>query len=276
MSAMSIVPLFFAQDSTAEIATGAAAAVEISSVWDFVVKGGPVMIPIGICSLLALTVFVERMISLRRSRIAPADLWPRIESVLTSSSPSRMADARQLCAASPSPLARILDAGLKRMHQPADIVEKHLREQAERESLGMRKHLRLLAVIGSIAPLLGLLGTIFGMIAAFQTVAASPEALGRTELLAGGIYEAMITTAAGLLVAIPAVIAWHMASAKADRLLADLDQPASDFLERFAAPAADRHLPRPRPASHNGQSLHEISSPDHFAAAIEDATTATT
>ena len=91
----------------------------------------------------------------------------------------------------------------------------------------------MLSVIASITPLMGLLGTIFGMIRAFQTVAASGEALGKTEMLAGGIYEAMITTAAGLLVAIPVLICYHWISAKIDTLVMDMDQMTQEFIEEF-------------------------------------------
>jgi len=101
--------------------------------------------------------------------------------------------------------------------------------------LKLRKYLRVLAVIASIAPLMGLLGTIFGMIQAFQTVAASGSALGRTEMLAMGIYQAMITTAAGLLVAIPVLIAYHWIVAKIERLVMEIDQMTVEFIEAHAA-----------------------------------------
>jgi biopolymer transport protein ExbB len=103
----------------------------------------------------------------------------------------------------------------------------------------------VLQVIGAIAPLLGLLGTIFGMIQAFQTVATSAEALGKTELLAKGIYEAMVTTAAGLLVAIPSVIGYHWISAKIETLVAEMDRICVDLVERVADRAV-RHGPPTR------------------------------
>jgi biopolymer transport protein ExbB len=91
--------------------------------------------------------------------------------------------------------------------------------------------MRVLSVIAAISPLMGLTGTIFGMIKAFQTVATSGDALGKTELLATGIYEAMITTAAGLLVAIPALILYHVISARVDRLVAELDETCIEFID---------------------------------------------
>ena len=116
----------------------------------------------------------------------------------------------------------------------------------------MRKYLRVLSVIAAVTPLLGLLGTIMGMIRAFQTVATSAEALGRTELLAQGIYEAMITTAAGLSVAIPVLIVYHWISGKVERLVADLDLDVTDFVERHvlrrgAEPAEVKPAVEPAP-----------------------------
>jgi biopolymer transport protein ExbB len=98
----------------------------------------------------------------------------------------------------------------------------------------------MLAVIASIAPLLGLLGTIFGMIDAFQTVAVSGEALGRTESLAKGIYQAMITTAAGLMVAIPVLIGYHWLAGKIDRLVGEMDRMTVEFVEQHALARAQQ------------------------------------
>lgn len=215
-------------------AEGEATAAAVQSVWDFVVKGGPVMIPIVLCSLVAVTVLVERLIALRKPRIAP----PALREEITA---SRSLDGLKREAQNePSPLANLVLVGLSVRGRPVDEVERRLRESGEREVLGLRKRLRVLSVIAAIAPLLGLLGTIFGMIQAFQTVAVSGEALGKTEMLAEGIYEAMITTAAGLIVAIPVLIFYHWISGVVDRRALDLDECVSDLRDRLigAAPRA--------------------------------------
>jgi biopolymer transport protein ExbB len=211
----------------------AASAVEIQSVWDFVVKGGPLMIPIGICSLIALAVIVERLLSLRRKKVIPPHFLSDLKMALKDGD----ADARkaiEYCRSNGSPVANVLAAGIKRLHEPIELLEKHIGDAGEREVFKLRKYVRVLSVVAAISPLLGLLGTIFGMITAFQTVAGSAEALGKTELLAKGIYEAMITTAAGLSVAIPALIGYHWIAAKIERLVADIDQMTVDFIEEFA------------------------------------------
>ncbi|MCH7526784.1 MAG: MotA/TolQ/ExbB proton channel family protein [Planctomycetes bacterium] len=226
-------PLLLGQ--VAADSAAATSAVEVQSVWDFVVKGGPMMIPIGICSLVALTVIVERLLSLRRSRVIPPDFLSGVKEVLDDQSDDR-AKAVEYCESNGSPIAGIFAVGIKRLGEPIELLEKHVQEAGERVVLKLRKYLRMLSVIAAIAPLMGLLGTIFGMIKAFQTVAVSGEALGKTELLAKGIYEAMITTAGGLMVAIPVLIGYHWISAKIDHLVSEMDQMTVEFIEEYAAP----------------------------------------
>lgn len=203
----------------------------ITSVWDFCVKGGPVMIPIGICSLVALTVVIERSVSLARRRIIPADFLSGLHAVMRGR--ADVPAAIDYCRRSGAPVANVFLAALRRMDEPVETLERHVQEAGEREVMRMRKYMRVLSVVASVSTLLGLLGTIFGMITAFQTVAASGEALGKTELLAKGIYEALITTAAGLIVAIPVMIAYHAIAARIDRLVMEIDQMSVEFVEEF-------------------------------------------
>jgi len=214
-------------------AADALLSVQVQSILDFVIKGGPIMIPIGLCSLVALAVIVERLVSLRRSRVIPSGFLPGLKVALGDGQEDRP-KALEYCKSNGSPLANILAAGIKKLGHSEDVLERHIDDAGQREVFKLRKYLRLLSVIGSIAPLLGLLGTIFGMITAFQTVAATAEALGRTELLAKGIYEAMITTAGGLIVAIPVWVAYHYLSARIDRFVGEMDQLTVDFIEEYA------------------------------------------
>lgn len=227
--------------AVADAATDASTrqAVQVNSIWDFVVKGGPIMIPLGICSLLALAIVAERLLVLRRSNIVPPAFLPGLKKVLD----KHGGDVKRgidYCEKSGTPIARICAVGLRHAGEPRAEMERHVTDAGQWEILGLRKYVRGLAVITSIAPLMGLLGTIFGMIQAFQTVAVSGEALGKTEMLAGGIYEAMITTAAGLLVAIPCMIAYHWVTGRIERLVAEMDRACIDFVE---------HLTRPSPTS---------------------------
>ena len=211
--------------------------VEVQSVWDFILKGGPMMIPLAICSLVALAVIVERLMSLRRNRIIPPGFMDSLKVEMKNASEDH-ARAVDFCRRNGSPIANILAAGIRKLAKPIEVVEKHIQDAGEREMVRLRKYLRLLSVVAAIAPLMGLLGTIFGMIRAFQTVAIAPEAMGKTALMAKGIYEAMITTAAGLILAIPVLVCYHWISAKIDGLVFDMDQLTVEFIDEHAPEAA--------------------------------------
>ena len=234
---------------------------KVNSVWDFVEKGGPVMIPIILCSLVALAVVAERLIALRRSRLVPPAFVTGLKGVLKDPKRDRAA-AIEYCKKDPSPVAAVLLVAIKRLGEPIDLLERHVAEAGERQVQRLRVRLRLLAIIASVAPLLGLLGTITGMITAFQTVATSAEALGKTEMLAKGIYEAMITTAAGLIVAIPVLLCHHWISALIERRVAEIDRIASEFVEDYV-------LETPKPTA------IEVRSEPHPLPTIEVITTTT-
>lgn len=230
---------------TGEPAAASDAALRVQSIWDFMLKGGFLMIPLGVCSLIALTIIVERIISMRRSVVIPHDFMPGLNRQFESQ-PKDYSEALAYCQNNGSPIANIFAAAIKRLNGPLEIVEKHIQEAGQREILKLRKYLRSLSVIAAIAPLMGLLGTIFGMIQAFQTVAISSASLGKAELLAEGIYKAMITTAAGLLLAIPVLIAYHWFSAKIDRLVQEMDELTLNFIEEFAEPNLIEGTTRPK------------------------------
>ncbi|MDY7109837.1 MAG: MotA/TolQ/ExbB proton channel family protein [Planctomycetota bacterium] len=258
--------IFFAQ---APAPSEAASAVEVQSVWDFVAKGGVMMIPIGLCSLIALTVVIERAVSLRRRKVIPPGFLPGMKEKLKHAQ-NDPAEALEYCRDDGSPIANVFAAALRRRARPIELIERHIQETGQREVLKLRRYLRVLSVIAAISPLLGLLGTIFGMITAFQTVAASADALGKTEMLAEGIYEAMITTAAGLIVAIPVLICYHWLSAKVQKLVMEIDQTTLAFIEELAgrpAAADEAALPRPAPARDRPDDAAAIDAIDGIVAA---------
>jgi biopolymer transport protein ExbB len=253
-------PVFTAILAQAAEAGAAPAAVQVESVWDFVQKGGLMMIPIGLCSLVALTVIVERFISLRRSNVIPAAFLPGLRKVLAAR-PGDKEVAIAYCRKRRSPVANVFAAGLKKLDGSAERMEKHIQEAGEREVIKLRKYVRSLSVIASVTPLMGLLGTIFGMITAFQTVAVSGEALGRTEMLAEGIYEAMITTAAGLTVAIPVLICYHWISAKIDKLVSDIDYMTVEFMDEVADGTLGAAVVEPKPGTAAAEDVPAAAAP---------------
>ncbi len=246
------------QTGAEPVGADSVSAAGVNSIWDFVLKGGPMMIPIGVCSMVALTVIIERLVSLRRRNVIPNDFLPGLAKTLDDDG-ERRAEAIEYCQANGSPIANVFAAGIRKLGDSTEILEKRIEEAGQREVFKLRKYLRLLSVVASIAPLMGLLGTIFGMIIAFQTVATSGESLGKAELLARGIYQAMITTAAGLMLAIPVLIAYHYFTAKIERLVAEMDQMTVEFVEQYA----DAHLdpadraPKLRATDVNGDAIDE-------------------
>lgn len=217
------------------------------SVFELATKGGVMMIPIALCSLVVVAVVLERLTVVRTSRVVPPGFEKKLHAAMGEGGAEA---ARSVCKKHDSPAARVIAAGIDKLGHAHEIVEKHLAAAGEHELFLLRKWLRALTVIAAVAPLLGLTGTIFGMIRAFQTVAISGESLGKAELLAGGIYEAMITTAAGLLVAIPTIIFYHWLASRVDRMARELDRITVDFVERYAL---ERHeSPTPSLVHRNG------------------------
>jgi biopolymer transport protein ExbB len=215
---------------------------QVHSVLDFILKGGPVMLLIVVCSLVALAVIVERLIVLRRRNVMPPAFLESIKAVADDRT-----RALDLCNANSSPSAHVLAAAIKRRGEPLEAIEKAVAEAGRREIIGLRQRMRLLGALPQVATMLGLLGTIFGMIKTFQAVAASGQALGKTETLARGIFEAWTNTAAGLLVAIPVLIAYHVLLGRIDGLVVGLDRMAVDFVENHAGrPGVAPQSERPR------------------------------
>lgn len=203
---------------------------EVSSALDFVLKGGWPMVPIGICSLFALAIIIERAMVIRRSRVVPRGFVRRVTEVAHD-----RAKALELCRQNRSPIARIFGEALKRQHEPAELMEKHVEEVGARELVPLRTHMRLLSGLPQVATMLGLLGTVFGMIKTFQAVAATSEALGKTESLAKGIFEAWTCTAGGLFVAIPVIIAYQWLMGKIDSIAVDVDRTTAEFVDVLEA-----------------------------------------
>lgn len=201
---------------------------EADTLWKLLLKGREVMIPIGLCSVIALAVSVERFLSLRRKKVVRTDFLEGLKKVLEADPKTPDAGVRY-CEEHPCPLSNIFRAGLRRLKHGDDAVEKAIEDAGSREVHRMKRSLRWLSVIATVAPLLGLLGTVYGMIGAFQ--AASAQGVGKSETLARGIYEALVTTAAGLTLAIPVLIVYYILIGRVDVLVDAMDDHAVEFIE---------------------------------------------
>lgn len=233
-----LAPVLAQQDAAPEVSEEMVIHIggdEGTSLVDLLQKGGPLMYPLYLCSIIVVAFAIERSVRLRRSAILPPDVVDRIRRI--SSSENRLSPRELLDELKhhPSPIARVITSGLRRADRPLIELEKAIEDAGQREADTLRRGCRVLSVVSSVAPLLGLLGTVVGMIKAFMTVAAREEALGRTELLAGGIYQALVTTAAGLCIAIPALVLYFIFVDKVDRLVSEMDTISIDLVETLKA-----------------------------------------
>lgn len=194
--------------------------------WDMILAGRYMMIPIGLASLVGLTVIIERMLVLRRQRI----IFPEISGAVDSMSASEdLSVVRSICGSHPGPFASIVLAGIEHAENDWTIIRDVLQESGRQEATLLTRHLGILETVAAVSPLLGLLGTVLGMIRVFTTI--SVAGLGSPEVMSAGISEAMVTTAAGLIVGIPALVAYNWLNGRADRIIFELEFYSSKVLD---------------------------------------------
>ncbi|CAI2717674.1 MotA/TolQ/ExbB proton channel family protein [Nitrospina watsonii] len=175
------------------------------SAMDLITKGGLIMIPILLCSVIAVAIILERMVYFKKIKENPEALYKAVQETLRKKNNAR---ALELCRASKGPIGRILEAGVLNQNAPKWQLEETLSMVGQEEMQHLEKHIKGLEVIAAISPLMGLLGTVIGMVQAFNQVAEFKGQVNPS-LLAGGIWEALLTTAAGLAVAIPVLVMMH-------------------------------------------------------------------
>jgi biopolymer transport protein ExbB len=193
---------------------------------DLIAKGGIFIYPIVFCSIVALAVFLERLWVLQRKHVIPAELIRKVEDLLKK---QKLSDAIFLCQADPSSIARVFFAGLKNAGRGMWLVKESIEERGGREAAILEKRVGILSTIASVAPLLGLLGTVSGMIKTFNVI--SVQGVGNPAPLAGGIAEALITTAAGLSVAIPTLVCYRIVKDKAESLIFEMEENSIKIME---------------------------------------------
>lgn len=187
--------------------------------FELVKSGGWLMIPIIICSIAVLAICIERLIALNPEKIAPRDLLAQVWGWIQ----QNQLDANKIRGLKlSSPLGRILAAGLSNSNHGREVMKESIQEAASHVIHDMERYLNTLGTIAAVAPLLGLLGTVIGMIKVFTAIMM--QGTGNAGVLAGGISEALITTAAGLSVAIPALIMHRYYSRKIDTVVVTLEQ----------------------------------------------------
>jgi biopolymer transport protein ExbB len=197
--------------------------------------GGFVMYPLFLCSFVLLVFTFERAISLRTGRVIPGPFVKRFIHQLQEGQLDRD-EARLVCEENGSPVAKIFEAAARKWGRPGVEVEQAVIDAGERVASDLRRYLRIFNGVVTIGPLLGLLGTVFGMIRSFSDIAAS-ETTGRMETLSHGISEALFCTATGLSVAIPAVVLHLYFVGRVDRLVVQLDTLGQEVVNTISAEA---------------------------------------
>jgi biopolymer transport protein ExbB len=196
------------------------------SMLDIFFRGGPLMYPILFCSIIGWAIFMERFYAYFQIR---RDLLRLRRSTISCLREGRNDEAIRLCSENNSPLARILLVVLNNHGQQRAHLKALAEEVGGRVAVDLQRYLGLLATIANVAPLLGLLGTVLGMINAFNVIAA--QGVGTPATLGGGISEALITTAAGLSVAVPMLLVHRYLSARSDRLLLELEEASMQVVD---------------------------------------------
>ncbi|MCK9172571.1 MotA/TolQ/ExbB proton channel family protein [Desulfuromonas thiophila] len=192
-------------------------------------KGGPLMYPILLCSVLALAIFFERLLTYVLLQRRGRRLYAEVDRMVLE---RHLTEARALCAGRPFLLSDIFLVALQAAGRSRERLKTLVEEVGSRRMAELERYLGLLGTIAAISPLLGLLGTVLGMIRAFTEL--SLKGVGTPETLGGGISEALITTATGLSVAIPVILLHKYLTSRADRIAADFEDYSLRLVDRLA------------------------------------------
>jgi biopolymer transport protein ExbB len=195
-------------------------------VFELVKAGGWLMLPIIACSIAAMTIVAERLWAYRRKRVIPGNLVAQVWKLYKN---DQLTAAHVTTVRDSSPLGRILAAGLVNHKHSREVMKEAIEEEGRQVVHELERYLNTLGTIAAISPLLGLLGTVIGMIKVFTAITAA--GVGNPTVLAGGISEALITTAAGLSVAIPSLIFHRYLSGRVDQLVVGMEEQAIKLVE---------------------------------------------
>ena len=218
-------------------------------------KGGFLMYPIFICSLVAVTIFFERMFYLKSVKTKSNRFVLRVKNLVKKGSIELAISA---CRKSPTPISKIMLAGLMKFGQGRDEMKEAIEDSANQEIPVLERNLSTLSTIGNITPLLGLLGTVFGMVKAFNVIAVM--GVGKPEALAGGISEALLTTAFGLSIAIPTIVVYNYLSHRVDKLIREMEVNCVDLVDLLTYQEANHSKVIRDNNNRGGEIEYEVSS----------------
>ncbi len=204
------------------------------SFWSLALKGGFVMIPLAILSIVAIYIFIERYFAISRASNEETNFMNNIRDFIHN---GRIDSAKSLCRNNQSPIARMIAKGIVRIGRPLSDINAAIENVGKLEIAKLEKNIAVLATVAGAAPMLGFLGTVMGMIRAFFNMAQAGPNID-ISLLAGGIYEAMITTMTGLAVGIIAYICYNILVARIEKVVFMLEARATEFMDLLHEPAS--------------------------------------
>ncbi len=220
------------QISTTEIMNPVVGGQDTLSMMDLLLKGGYMLIPILILSLVAVYIFVERILTIRKASQTPGQFIDNIKKLVLDGD---ISGATLLCTQTETPISKMIEKGIARIGNPLKNIEVSIENVGKIEIYKLEKNLSLLATISGAAPMLGFLGTVTGMIQAFMAI-AQEEGSVSPKLLSEGIYEAMITTAAGLIVGIVAYLGYNYLVTRVQKLIHKMEYNSIDFIDLLQEP----------------------------------------
>lgn len=210
-----------------------AAAAESLSFWELCLKGGFIMIPLALLMVVSIYVFVERWIVIRRASADDDTFMKRIKDFILEGDPEA---AQTLCNRTDTPYARLISKGISRLGRPMNDVLVTIENTGNIEVANLGRHLPWLATTAAGAPMLGFLGTVWGMVQAFYNLAKAGTS-ANIDVLAGGIYQALVTTVAGLIVGIVALFAYNYLVARINGVMNSLESKTMEFMDLLNEPA---------------------------------------
>jgi len=217
-------------DTTAQVAQNAAQAQELRFI-DLLFKGGWVMLPLLLLLFLALVIFIERYLTIRKASKDETNLMQQVKASITA---GKLDSAIAICRGSNSALGRMLQKGLLRIGRPIKDIEGAIENVGKLEVSKLEKNISILGIVAGIAPMLGFVGTISGVIRIFYNISLTDNiSMG---VIAGGLYEKMITSATGLMIGILAYVGYHILNIMVDRVILKMETDAVEFIDLLEEP----------------------------------------
>lgn len=200
---------------------------------DLTMKGGPIMIPLAVLSIIAVYLTIERFLTLKKASKLEANFMANIKDLVLN---GNIKGARALCERTNSPIARMIEKGVTRIGKPLQDIDTSIHNVGNIEINKLETGMPTLATISGAAPMLGFLGTVTGMVTAFHKMSSAGANL-TVSLLAGGIYEALVTTVAGLIIGIFAYIAYNQLTSMIEKIIHRMEASAVEFIDLLQEPA---------------------------------------